>query len=304
LQTILRKRKHPTGKKKQMPQPELLVDCHCHTGENPLWHPLERCIYWTDIPRGNLFRYFPASHRSEQCYSGEPVGGFTIQADGALLLFMARGAVAVWNCGELRSVVDGIPDESEGRFNDVIADPAGRVFCGTMATPAHAGRLYRLDPDGSLLRLLDGVGIPNGMGFTPDRRRMYFTDSKARRIYLLDYDVYTGGLSNRRVWLQTPEGAGEPDGMTVDSHGNVWSARWNGSALYRYTPDGVEDHCVEFPARKVSSVTFGGDDLQDLYVTTALAGGSRTEEELGAGALFRLQAEIPGVPEFFSRIGL
>ena len=142
------------------------------------------------------------------------------------------------------------------------------------------------------------------MGFTPDRHRMYFTDSKARRIDLLDYDAHTGGLSNRQVWLQTPEGAGEPDGMTVDSHGNVWSARWNGSALYRYTPDGHEDHCVEFPARKVSSVTFGGDDLQDLYVTTALADGSRTEEGAGAGALFRLQAEIPGVPEFFSRIGL
>ncbi len=285
-----------------MPKSEQVVDCRCHTGENPLWHPLERCLYWTDIPRGRIFRYFPETGRSEQCYDGEPVGGFTVQADGALLLFMARGAVAVWNAGRLRFILRETPEERDGRFNDVIADPAGRVFCGTMPTPAHAGRLYRLDPDGSLHRIVDGTGIPNGMGFTPDRRGMYFTDSTARRIYLFDYDVDDGSLSHQRVWLQTPAGAGVPDGMTVDSQGCVWSARWNGSALYRFTPDGKENGRVMFPARKVSSVTFGGGDLQDLYVTTALEDGSRAEEGAGAGALFHLHTEIRGAPEFFSRI--
>jgi D-xylonolactonase len=200
--------------------------------------------------------------------------------------------------------MDGIPDERAGRFNDVIADPAGRVFCGTMPTPAHSGRLYRLDADGSLHRLLEGIGIPNGMGFTPDGRGMYFTDSTARQIFLFDYDVQTGALANRRVWLQTPGNEGVPDGMTVDSEGGVWSARWDGSALYRYTPDGIEDRRVAFAARKVSSVTFGGDDWQDLYVTTALGNGARDDEGSGAGALFRLRPAIRGVPEFFSRVGL
>lgn len=285
-------------------QPERIVDCQCHTGENPLWHPMERCLYWTDIPRGRLFRYFPATDRSEQCYSGEIVGGFTLQADGALLLFMARGAVAVWNGTSLRTIVEEIPDERAGRFNDVIADPAGRVFCGTMPTSAHSGRLYRLDLDGSLHLILDDLGIPNGMAFTPDRRGMYFTDSTARRIYFFDYDAPTGVLANRRVWLQTPGDAGVPDGMTVDSEGGVWSARWDGSALYRYTPDGIKDQRVAFPARKVSSVTFGGDDGRDLYVTTALGDGARNEEGSGAGALFCLRSSVRGVPEFFSRVGL
>jgi D-xylono/L-arabinono-1,4-lactonase len=285
-----------------MLQPELVVDCQCHTGENPLWHPMERCLYWTDIPRGRLFRYYPETARSDPCYSGEPVGGFTIQADGTLLLFMARGAIAVWQGGKLHNVVDEIPDESAGRFNDVIADPAGRVFCGTMPTPAHLGRLYRLDPDGSLHRLLEGVGTPNGMGFTPDRRGLYFTDSSARRIDLFDYNAQTGALANRRMWLHTPEAAGVPDGMTVDAQGGVWSARWDGSALYRYTPDGIEEQHVSFPARKVSSVAFGGDDLQDLDVTTALGEGLRADEGPGAGALFRLRPGIRGVPEFFSRV--
>jgi sugar lactone lactonase YvrE len=287
-----------------IPPPEKVVDCECHTGENPLWHPEERCLYWTDIPRGKLFRFFPETGRSEQCFSGAPVGGFTLQADGALLLFMARGAVAVWNGGALRYIVDEIPGERTSRFNDVIADPAGRVFCGTMPAADHSGRLYRLDPDGSLHVLLEGVGIPNGMAFTPDRRRMYFTDSTARRIFLFDYEAATGALSNRRVWLQTPADDGVPDGMTVDSGGGVWSARWNGSALYRYSPDGKEDQRATFPARKVSSVTFGGDEYQDLYVTTALGDGARTGEGPGAGALYRLRPAVRGVPEFCSRIGL
>ena len=283
-------------------QPELIADYQCQIGENPLWHPLEHCLYWTDIPRGRLFRYDPATGKHEQCFSGPPLGGFTVQADGTLLLFMARGAIAQWRDGRLNYILEEIPDERQSRFNDVIADPAGRVFCGTMPTPTRPGRLYRLDPDGVLHLLLEGIGVSNGMGFTLDRRRMYYTDSVAHTIYLLDYDEKTGALTNQRVWLQTPEDAGVPDGMTVDAQGCVWSARWDGSALYRYTSEGVEERRIEFPAKKVSSVAFGGDDLSDLYITTALTDGTKAEEGAGAGALFRLRPGIPGVPEFFSQV--
>lgn len=283
-------------------QPELIADYQCHTGENPLWHLLEQRIYWTDIPRGKLFRYDPATGKHEQCYTGAPVGGFTLQADGALLLFMERGAIAKWRDGQLDYVVEEISDERESRFNDVIADPAGRVFCGTMPTPTRPGRLYRLDVDGSLHLLLEGIGVSNGMGFTPDRQCLYYTDSVARHIYLFNYDEETGALTHQRVWLRTPEGAGVPDGMTVDAEGYVWSARWGGSALYRYTPDGVEERRIEFPAKKVSSVVFGGGDLSDLYVTTALTDGTKADEGAGAGALFRLRLGLRGLPEFFSRV--
>ena len=285
-----------------MIQPELIADYQCQIGENPLWHPLERRLYWTDITGGRLFRYDPATGKHEQCYSGPPVGGFTIQADGTLLLFMARGAIAQWRDGQFDYIVEEIADEQESRFNDVIADPIGRVFCGTMPTPTRPGRLYRLDLDGVLHLLLEGIGISNGMAFTLDRRQMYYTDSEALCIYIFDYDEKTGALTNQRVWLRTPEGAGTPDGMTVDSQGYVWSARWDDSALYRYTPDGLEERRIAFPARKVSSVIFGGDDLNDLYVTTALMDGTKGEEGAGAGALFRLRLGIRGLPEFFSRV--
>ena len=284
-------------------EPELIADYQCETGEGPLWHPMERRLYWADIPRGRLFRFDPATGVHEQFYEGEVVGGFTIQADGALLLFMARGAVAVLRDGALDYVIDELPQERDGRFNDVAADPAGRVFCGTMPVGGRLGPLYRLDLDGSITPVVDGVDISNGIGFTPDERKMYYTESTARRIYLYDYDRESGAISNRSVFLETPDDGTIPDGMTVDAEGHVWSARWNGSSLYRYTPDGTEERRVRFPARKVSSVAFGGEDLTDIYVTTA-GGQNKAEEGAGAGALFRLNLGIRGKPEFLSRIGL
>ncbi|MBN2084521.1 MAG: SMP-30/gluconolactonase/LRE family protein [Anaerolineales bacterium] len=284
-------------------QPELIADGKFDTAENPLWHPIQRRLYWTDIPNGRLFRLDPATGAWEECYRGEPVGGFTLQADGALLLFMARGAIARWQDGRLEYLRRETDGEQDGRFNDVIADPRGRVFCGTMQTPAHKGRLYRLDTDGTLVPILEGVSTPNGMGFTPDRAHMYFTDSHIRRITLFDYDEPTGALSRQRLWLETPPDQGSPDGLTVDAQGFVWSARWNGSALYRFAPDAAEADRIGFPARKVSSISFGGGDYEDLYVTTALAGGTRSAEGAGAGALFRLRPGVRGVPEFVSRVG-
>lgn len=283
---------------------DLIADYHCQIGENPLWHPQEKRLYWTDITSGKLFRYAPATQRHEVIYHGASVGGFTIQIDGSLLLFMESGRIARWRAGRLSDVRSASPAELDSRFNDVISDPRGRVFCGTVSIPAgeRPGRLYRLDPDGLLHVLLEGIGISNGMGFTPDHRQMYYTDSLAGKIYQFDYDLDSGALTNQRAWLKTPAGAGEPDGLTVDAEGYVWSARWGDSALYRYTPDGVVDRRIELPAKKVSSVTFGGEGLSDLYITTALNGGSKAEEGSGAGALFRLRPGVRGLPEHRSRI--
>ena len=230
--------------------PELIADYACYIGEGPLWHPMEKRLYWTDIPRGRMFRFDPVTGRHEQFYEGAEVGGFTIQEDGALLLFMAGGAVAVWREGKLSDVVEEIPEERQARFNDVIADPAGRVFCGTMTAGDGPGRLYRLDTDGSYTNVIDAVNGSNGMGFTPDRKGMYYTETFARKISLFDYEVETGRLSNQRPFSETPADEGVPDGMTVDAEGYVWSARWDGSALMRYTPAGVFRAAGAIPRQK------------------------------------------------------
>jgi len=283
--------------------PELIADYRCETGEGPLWHPMERQVYWSDIPRGRIFRLNPFSRRHEQIYEGRIVGGYTIQSDGSLLLFMDRGSVAVWRDGKLKYLVNEMEGETDNRFNDVAADPAGRVFCGTMPTDTRSATLYRMDTDGSVTTVLEGVGLSNGIGFSPDQKQMYYTDSLARKIYIFDYDIDSGDITNQRVFVETPDDGSIPDGMTVDAEGYVWGARWDGSSLYRYNPDGEQVVQIQFPAKKVSSVIFGGVDLTDMYVTTA-GGGNKAEEGPGAGGLFRLNVGIQGKPEFLSRVGL
>jgi sugar lactone lactonase YvrE len=283
-------------------EPELIADYQCVCGENPLWHPTEKRLYWLDIETARMFRYDPASGHHEKFYEGDTVGGFTFQSDGALLLFMAKGAVKLWRNGEITELHEHLPGELDSRFNDVIADPAGRVFCGTMTSDSNKGTLYRLDSDGRIAPVLHDVGCSNGMGFTPDGKTMYFTDSFAYEIYRFDYDAKTGAISNREIFVKGLESDGFPDGMTVDAEGCVWSAHWDGSCLIRYAPDGSEVLRIGFPAKKVSSCVFGGEDCRDLYVTTA-GGDQKATDGEGAGALYRLRPGVQGVPEFPSRIG-
>ena len=283
-------------------EPELIADYQDECGENPLWHPLEKKLYWVDIDKGRILRFDPAAGKHEIIYEDIPVGGFTIQPDGTLLLFRTKGEVVIWRNGKTTSVIKEIPAERKLRFNDVIADPLGRVFCGTYSDKGIKGRLYRLDTDGSIHKILDNIGCSNGMGFTLDRKQMYYTDSWAKKIYIFDYNRETGGLSNRRVFVKLSDAEeGVPDGMTVDAQGHVWSAMWGGWSLVRYSPQGIEEQRIRFPASQVSSITFGGDNLTDMYITTASRGG-RAKNGPHAGALFRLNPGIKGKPEFYSRI--
>ena len=284
-------------------QIEMLADYDCVVGEGPVWHDDEQRLYWTDIETGRMFRLDPVTGQHEQFYEGREVGGMTVQADGRLLLFLDRGTVAVWDDGTLREIVPEIPDEIESRFNDVIADPEGRVFCGTVPTADRDGRLYRIDPDGSVSMVLEGIGCSNGMGFTKDLEHMYYTDSLPRRIYLFDYDRATGAIANRRVSVKTPDDEGLPDGMTLDENDDVWSARWDGWGVYRFGRDGQVKEKIDIPAKKISSVTFGGEDYADMYLTSA-GGDDKQENGEHAGALWRVRgAGVKGRAEFRSRIG-
>jgi sugar lactone lactonase YvrE len=286
-----------------MLEPEVVVDYTLKIGECPLWNSEEGMVYWEDIHTGRIFRFDPASGIHETVYEGDIVGGFTIEEDGALLLFMENGAVKVFRDGSLTTVMEEIPEERGTRFNDVIADPEGRVFCGTMPGKDHPASVYRLDRDGSITKVIEGVGLSNGMGFTPDLEKMYHTDSPKRTIYLYEYDRVSGALGKRSVFVRTPEGEGVPDGLTVDKEGCVWSARWDGGCIVRYSAGGSEIQRITFPVKKVSSLTFGGRNRADLYVTTA-GGDNRNEEGRKAGALFRVRTAIQSVGEFRSRVTL
>jgi D-xylonolactonase len=282
----------------------LVVDCRYH-GEGPLWHPVEKCLYWLDIHRGQGFVYDPSSNTHHVVYEGEPVGGMTLQADGSLLFLMAKGVIANWRKGKLTTLtqIEGTY-EQERCFNDAIADPMGRVYAGTLSPQDQSGRLYRINTDGTVVSLLENVKVSNGMAFSLDRKKLFYTETHAWKIHVFDYDQTVGSLTNQRTFTDIPqeEEEGVADGLTIDSQGYLWSARAYGSIVVRYSPNGTEERRIHIPTPKVTSLTFGGDNLDDLYVTTGIEQNKPTDPL--AGALFKLKPGVRGVAEFVSRICL
>ena len=277
---------------------EAIANYHCRVGENPLWDQAGQSLYWEDIPTGRLFRLDGRTGRHERFHEGPPVGGFTMQADGSLLLFGTNQIARLAPDGRREVLLEGI-DEDMKRFNDVIADPQGRVFAGTIGRDEQRGGLYRVETDGTVRCLFKGTGCSNGMGFSPDRKTFYWTCTTSRRIFRFDYDQATGELSNRRLLIDASGLDGVPDGMTVDAEGNLWSAFWDGAAVCMFSPEGEKMGKIPFSVAKTSSVTFGGSALDELYVTTA---GGSDDSEAADGTLYRVEVGARGLGEFCSRI--
>jgi len=282
--------------------PEPVANYHCQVGENPLWDERERRLYWADIESGRLFR---VEHESleHECFHRNPdkIGGFTFQEDGSLLLFEVDRIALLTKDGKRRVIAEQI-DSGMVRFNDVIADPEGRVFAGTIGKTDQSGGLFRVDLDGSVEPLWRGTGCANGMGFSPDLRSFYWTCSTTYKIFVADYQRETGALSNRRVFHDAPQDWGIPDGMAVDRLGRVWSARWDGSGVLCLNQEGAVVERAALPVSQVSSAAFGGPALDTLYVTTA--GGHIDDETAVEGTLYRFKVSIPGTIEFRSRVRL
>lgn len=277
-----------------------LINEHCELGENPLWHAEKGALFWTDITAGKIHQFHLASGRHEVIYRGPAVGGFTFQENGDLLLFRVNDIALLRGDGIVEKL-RAFEDAGAARFNDVIADPEGRVFAGTIGTTETSGGLYRVDRDGAVSLLFRGTGVSNGMGFSPDLRTFYWTCSTRRRIYAFDYDRATGVLDGERVFYQATEDEGIPDGMTVDTDGHVWSARWDGFAVVHHAPDGSVVEKFRFPVAKVSSLCFGGPGLDEFFVTTAGGlPGSGNED----GAVYRWRAGVRGAGDFRSHIAV
>lgn len=287
-----------------MIEPTITTNIKCIIGENPLWCPKEKSLYWLDIPVGIIYKYNPKKGIVEKVFEGDTVvGGFTIQENGSFLLFMEKGAIKIWQDNKLINLIDYTPILKNTRFNDVITDPYGRVFCGTMPDENGIAYLFLLDTDGELKLILDNIGLSNGMGFSPDNKKMYFTDSKKGEIYIFDYNKENGSINNQKVFIKVEEQGIDPDGLTVDSDGYVWSARWNGGCLKRYSPIGKEVLKVSLPTKKITSLTFAGEGYQDIYITSAIGEEGDQSKENEAGALFYLKSSgFAGLPEYMSKV--
>jgi D-xylono/L-arabinono-1,4-lactonase len=274
------------------------VEAHCELGEGPVWDAEKERVCWTDISAGKIHSFHPASGRHEIIYEGEPVGGFTLQEDGGWLLFRVAD-IARWQPDGEVTVAHPFAASGMTRFNDVIADPRGRVFAGTIGKTTDSGGLYRVDVRGNVTELFTGTGCANGMGFSPDHQTFYWTCSTTRRLFEFAYDVETGELGGQELLYQAAAGEGVPDGLAVDAEGCLWSARWDGHGIVRHGPDGKVVARLELPVAKVTSLCFGGTNLNQLFITTA---GGRTGSNTHEGALFQMPAPAAGMKKFKSRV--
>jgi sugar lactone lactonase YvrE len=271
----------------------LLIPCHCALGENPLWDESKRIFYWTDIDRGEVHEWFEVTGQARRIYRGPKVGGFTLEADGALALFRVNDIARLGEDGRCTRLIPFADDGAE-RFNDVTADPHGRVFAGTIGRSETSGGVFRFDPDGSSRLLFRGTGVSNGMGFSPDLRTFYWTCSTTRRIFAFDYDEHSGEISHRQLVHEAPPTSGIPDGLCMDTAGGFWSARWDGSRLVHHQPDGTVDREVTIPTLRPTSCCFGGPKLDQLFVTSARLSDEPTNSL--AGGVFRVTGAGQGRP--------
>lgn len=270
-------------------------------GEGPVWNPREQALYWVDIERSLYHRLEPSTGRHDLVEVGERIGVLAFRKYGGLVMATERG-FAFWDPErkKLERIHDPESDKENTRFNDGAVDRRGRFWAGTLGDSFN-NNLYRLDPDLGLHKMETGIDVSNGIGWSPDNRLMYYTDSSPKKIYVYDFDQTTGEIENRRVFVDSTDQAGVPDGMTVDSDGYIWSARWGGWRVNRYDPDGNLESTVEMPVEFPTSVMFGGKDLDLVYVTSAsvMVPPEERDNVPLAGNLFSFEPGVKGLEEAF-----
>ncbi|MFF4343719.1 SMP-30/gluconolactonase/LRE family protein [Kitasatospora sp. NPDC001540] len=267
-------------------------------GESPLWDAREGLLWWTDIPRGELHGFDPATGRDalRAVFPG-PLSAVALRASGGLLLALGDTLAGYRpeRGGEPEPLARVRLPGPDQRLNDGRCDPEGRFWVGGMSTAGASGAaaLHRLDGT-SLTTELTGVSISNGLDWSPDGRLAYYADSPTREVAVYDRT----GPALRRTGTLARVTDGVPDGLTVDAEGGVWVALFGGYAVHRYLPDGTLAAVVEVPAAKVTSCAFGGPALETLYLTTASRGltGAELREQPLAGSLFACAPGVRGLP--------
>ncbi|WGD43148.1 SMP-30/gluconolactonase/LRE family protein [Streptomyces cathayae] len=251
---------------------EVAVRTESVLGEGPTWDPATGRLLWIDILNSRVHTYDPATGRRTLRRTEQHVGAVKPRAGGGLVLNLRDGIGLLDPDDTFRWLRhEPVPGR---RGNDAAVAPDGTLWAGTMRydEATGGGTLTRVTGDGTAETVLDDVTVSNGTGWSPDGRLMYYVDTPTRRIDVFDVDAASGSVTGRRPLTVIEDGAGFPDGLTVDAEGCVWVALWDGAAVRRYTPSGALDRVVELPVPRVTACAFGGPGLSDLYVTTARVG--------------------------------
>ena len=293
----------------------ILVDDGNLCGEAPLWDASQQMLYWTDCIGRKFYAYDWKSQKKEVLLDNFEVNGCALDQSGGFT-FTNNSGVWFWNKKGKPVSVASTVGNVKLQLNDCIADPEGRLLAGSCFYDPSAeyplGKLFCIQPNAEVRILDEGFHLANGLGFSRDGRTLYFTDSVARLIYAYAYDSTTGQVRDRRVFVRVDGSSGLPDGLTVDAEGFVWSAEWYGNCITRYDPEGKLERRIPIPAKQTSSLTFGGPDLRDIFVTSAaksepmpvMPPGYDSENGYFGGALFHLNADVQGRLEYRTKLEL
>lgn len=283
---------------------EVVADVKTHLGEGPLWDVEDERLYWIDSTGMNVFRCTPNGTEVRAWDLPQMIGSMAIRKGGGAVVSLRRGFHFLdFRTGEVDFIHDPEPDKPDNRLNDGKVDKRGRFIAGSMDTKETGknAALYRLDPDLSVHKLDDQIIVSNGPCWSPAGDVFYFADSWSGEIWAYDYALDSGNVSNRRVFAKVDTSTGgAADGSTVDAEGFVWNAQVFDGKLIRYAPDGSVDRVIKMPVKKVTSVMFGGPNLDVLYVTSMAKKHlpNLPSDPVSRGSLFAVyDLGIQGLPE-------
>jgi sugar lactone lactonase YvrE len=277
-----------------------VVDVRNSLGEGPAWDDLAQCLWWVDITGAKLHRLSPGTGRLDTWPMPERVSALALRRQGGLLVALAS---AFGFFDPATGVVERLPNppglRAGQRLNDGNCDPAGRFWCGGMQEDSEQAdaALHCLHPDGSVTLQQEDLTTINCLNWSADGR-IYYSDTPAGVIYARDFDADTGRMSERKIFRDGQGIPGGPDGGTFDAEGCLWSARYGGSGLARFRPDGSLDRFVPLPVKNITCCAFGGPDLRTLYVTSASEGLSEDDlaQQPWAGLLLAFEPGVEGTP--------
>jgi len=289
-------------------QAELIVDARNAVGESPVWVSEENALYWVDIPAGGLQRWSADTGQVDAWKTPQMLACIARHRDGGWVAGMESGFFRLHprHDGSLDSepLAQVEHARTDMRLNDGRCDRQGRFWAGSMVlnmgANAAEGALYRYSAGqpGPLDARLSGFIVPNGLGFSPDGRTLYLSDShpQVQQIWAFDYDIDTGTPSNRRVFVDMNQYEGRPDGAAVDADGCYWICANDAGLIHRFTPDGRLDRSLAVPVKKPTMCAFGGPRLDTLFVTSIRPGDDHDRQSL-AGGVFALAPGVKGLPE-------
>jgi L-arabinonolactonase len=275
-----------------------ILDAKAELGEGTLWDPAAQVLWWVDIWGKAIHRTDPERGTDEVFPTPRYVGCLGVRKKGGLIVALADGFYFFDpTTRRFDKIADPEAHKPNTRFNDGKPDRQGRFWAGTVfeAPPRrveYVGALYRLDPDLSCHRMVEGIGSSNGLAFSPDSRTLYFADSQGGFVWAFDFDAATGDIDNRRVFIDFRSTGGCADGATIDAEGCYWSTLPESGKVCRFDPEGKLMRTIMLPTSIPTCCEFGGRNLDILYVTTARL---RKLDTPLAGGLFAIEVGVKGL---------